>query len=372
MVEQGNCQMENKESKYINISEICLINKASNNTSSQSFLSSASPLRPETISIHSLSLKKTLSRESELASGSIGTLAKGELRLGNHSYKEICQDLRDNHINPNRFNLSKIEDREHVMLLLYSDELTTTVRNLLSCGIKDIIYNCSECNTLKYTRFLCRNTFCSKPRCVLSKIKRAEERLGRLNIEYRRCFHWELGSNSMSKRELERILPRILGRVPAHQKMLYKGKYYLPYIKVFDTTRKGYNHFHILHFGAPIKSREFIAQLRAIIPKVSNKAVFSVAGWGNTRARYGYLAKRLAGKLGHMKEGHYYYDDIMSREEWLKTYHNKRFLSWSFPKGKLVPSRLIERPLLCPDCGAVMYRMGYSYIFTQNDIPDPP
>lgn len=232
-------------------------------------------------------------------------------------------------------------------------------QHLDTCGLKWARYSC-ECKGInKIIPWYCHSRYCSNVECVQERIAIAQARLKSLDIRSKRVLHFSIGSTELDKTSLQHVVNKVLNRIPQKYKVLLKTSKRALYVKVFDISKgksgKQYLHYHILLLtkaGVPVDIREFINIMRYQINKISKVTTFSFAGYRNTNKVINYLAKRIAGEYGHKKEGFYYIKDIMSLKDYIKQYHNKTFITSSFPEGLTSKVRTDQKPRWCYDCNS--------------------
>jgi len=247
-----------------------------------------------------------------------------------------------------------------------------TVKNLLMCS-KYIKYStCPDCSLPFKTVYKCHNRYCSNFYDINYKMATAFHRLNDIKLKTHRYYHITIGSNELTKKELEKEIQKFI------RKLRKKG-YKAYYIKVFDigkrnhdTTGKYFNHYHIAFLPEIIEVRKFIFDCRQAIKK--SKAVFNNIGWRSRNSIFWYFARRVAGQYGHKKAGYYYLDEILGLEKYLETFHRAKVLTYSLPKG-LVYNTVLSSPVLeCPYCKVPLVFRGYLPItpdFWHDDLRQP-
>ena len=275
--------------------------------------------------------------------------------------------------------------------------------NVKSCGDHSVIYLCPECSHIHITPFKCTNKYCKIPACVNYRYKLSSEIVNDLFTDVctsykstkskskksasyitpklKKVYEITIGSNIRTKKQLEKVIQRyicILRTKSEYKKIKIKHNYKLNYLKTFDISKRNFEktnklwlHFHILFIPEGIKTREFILTSRSVLKEIDPDVVFSNVGLRSKEKKFDYIAKRIAGIFGHRKEGYYYLPDLMSEIDYFSTYHNSRFVTWSFPYPLTSQRRNRTHPILCPKCETAVVFIGYINEKIRNG-DDPP
>lgn len=253
----------------------------------------------------------------------------------------------------------------------YPLQFRTAVRHLVECGKLNIIMECPSCHHKHPFPMLCHNRYCTQEVDLFFKQRRAYSRLMNIKINSSRLYHFTIGSNDLSKKQLEKAISKVV------HKFRKKG-YKLSYIKAFDIgntnirkTGKLYLHFHIALLPEKIDIPQFISMIRIYLKKINPFLNFSNIGWRSKENVFSYFAKRDAGIYGHNKTGYYYLKDIYPTQAYLEQYNRRKFLSYSFPFGLIYNNVPSPSPMLCPKCENPLTFAYYEPILSPYP-PDPP
>ena len=308
---------------------------------------------------------------------------------------EIHEHLKYHVTELDDFNSSDVGKRMQNSLISYSDKEREIILNMMLCCRRWKISECSEggCNHdgstyKKRTIFRCHDRYCNCGFCVMTRYAKALDRLFSLGIHCKRLYHFTMGSNRMSKKELQSAYAKYVKRMRKPTKTELRNgviPYKMNYIKVFDIGRgsyeetgKYYNHFHTALVGEGINVSKFTARSLYVLKKINSNLNFWGIGWRYKKAIYKYFAKRVAGIYGH--DGNYYYmQDVMDLREYFNVYHNAKFLTWSSPEGYLHNYAPSPEPCLCPTHQIRLIPCGFEEM-TKEEIkdcmiqfpPDPP
>jgi hypothetical protein len=273
-----------------------------------------------------------------------------------------------------------IRSRAYLESLRVDEQYRKTVSNLFLCGRYWKIEECPCGKTQKKTTLNCHTMFCKQDSCVTAREIQARKRLQAIDIKSKRLYHFSIGSSLMSKQQLERAIYKWVGRM----RKVYGYK--LLGLKVFDIGRKHYEatgnywyHFHLAMLPEKklFNVRQFITDSRSILDGINTRAkthsdaLFNNIGWRSKNSVLSYFAKRVAGKLGHKKEGYYYLPDIMNLSEYLHTFYRKKTVSYHFPEGLIYITGTSYEPPVCIYCHEYLEFVG-TEIKTEIEHKPPP
>jgi len=156
-----------------------------------------------------------------------------------------------------------------------------------------------------------------------------------------RLYHFTIGSNRVSKSELNRVISVYMRRMRLGHKRKHRKAYSMHYLKVFDIGKKNYEtmgllylHYHIAllpEFNSGGIS-EFMETSRSVLQEINPDVVFNNIGFRKSKSIFRYFAQRNAGKLGHKKDHYYYYDNIMTFPTYIKLFYNTKLLTYHLPE----------------------------------------
>jgi hypothetical protein len=222
----------------------------------------------------------------------------------------------------------------------------------------------------------------------MTRYAKGLDRLFSLGVQSKRLYHFTVGSNRMTKKELQQAYAKYIKRMRNPTKKELKNgitAYQMNYIKVFDIARGSYaktgsyyNHFHTALVGENINISKFTARSQYVLNSINSDLNYWGIGWRYKKAIYKYFAKRIAGIYGH--DGDYYYlQDVMDLKTYFDVYHNAKFLTWSSPEGYLYNFAPSPKASLCPTHQIPLIRAGFEDM-TKEEVedcmiqfpPDPP
>ena len=269
------------------------------------------------------------------------------------------------------YDINKPYDRAILESLEYPEKYRNTIKNQLMCGKGIKEYACpNDCGIVKRVLMTCKTNFCNHKQCLRVRISRNLNYLNNLIINSRRLYHFSIGSNRLTIKELSKTITQYV------QSMRKKG-YKIQYIKVFDINKKTKNHWFHYHIALLPESKlsninQFMDDSKSYLNKT--KALFNNIGWRSKQNIFSYFAKRQAGQFGHKNQGYYNYPDVMSRLEWLENHLRKKNLT----KSTAIKSGLIytinghnSEPNLCPLCETKLLFSFNDYNAEQN-FKKPP
>ncbi len=189
----------------------------------------------------------------------------------------------------------------------------TTIHIQTFCGIR--YHKDKECVNSRYDKAHIKLT----PLFELLKQKKVKEL-------YMVC----LGSNRLPYEIIQKSINQWA------KTMRKKYGYRLCFIKVQDISNPN-NHF--FHFHLYLLTEKmitikltplFIARATKVLKQINPEMVYSQGGFTPLENCKGYMAKRIAGIFGEIRKGgHFFFEDFMNFETYLKTFHNKKSLSYS-------------------------------------------
>jgi hypothetical protein len=242
----------------------------------------------------------------------------------------------------NLFSSSNLNDLIFKELFNYPYDYHTTVRNIIKCGRKYRVDKCSvpDCEFCKKTIFTCQNRYCPCERCSNVRLNKARRRLNNWAWPKwtRRFYHFTIGSDKLSKKELDNVVTKFIRNMRHGDKRLNhkRRSYKLNYIKVFDIGQSGkYFHYHIAilpEFSSAYIPR-FMDDSTSVLNRISDNVIFNNIGFRRRVSILDYFAKRSAGILGHKNPGYYYYSDVMPLNSYLDTFYLSKNLTYSLPNG---------------------------------------
>lgn len=292
-----------------------------------------------------------------------------------HVFYKICEEIRKD-INDNdacQLKLNMWTDKEQLLIRIvwsFPEKYRKTYFNYLTCGLFERPLFCSEHDEQDTTPVYCFNRYCSNPACVHERKARLISKLqsryynGDGSCRVHSFTEFSIGSNLLTKKELEFVVNKYFVRMRKPQKRKDKGnkKYKMEYNKVFDVARNEagqlFNHFNIIIVNEGyIRYDDFINASRKILNDIDKRVVFSfdkTKSAEDLNGKIKYFAMRDAGVLGgHSKgnkEAYYSYEDLMTPLEYFELYHNSKFISVSKKSCLIYIKRHSANQKLCPLC----------------------
>ena len=274
--------------------------------------------------------------------------------------------------------LSAIKVRLFNLLQGFSGSQRDTIINILLCSRRYNLKQCREGSCFKKVIYSCHSIYCTCNKCKQVRVSRAEDRLYALKVKSKRMYHFTIGSDELSKKELQKYITKYMRIMRYPSKKSGALAYKLNYIKVFDIgrgsyrkTKRYYLHFHIAIIGEKLPIKAFLARSKAVLKNIHPRLNLWGIGWRPTSSLLHYFACRMAGVLGEKKSGYYYYPNVMGLEEYFQTYYNRRVLTWSSPQGFLITTAPTHRIDCCLAHNEPYMSIGYEDIEVDN-VPDPP
>ena len=286
------------------------------------------------------------------------------------------------------FKSNEKKDLMQQALISFNEKERDSILSMMLCCRRWKLSECPEggCNHdnstyKKRTIFRCHDRYCNCGFCTMTRYAKALDRLFSLGVKSNRLYHFTIGSNRMSKKELQSVYAKYIKRMRNPTKKELKAgitPYRMNYIKVFDLTKKGYSHFHTALIGENVNVSKFTARSIYVLKNINSDLNYWGIGWRYRKAMYKYFAKRIAGIYGH--DGNYYYmQDVMNLRTYFDVYHNAKFLTWSSPSGYLNNNAPSPEPCLCPTHQIPLIPAGFEEMSKEEIAdcmipfpPDPP
>lgn len=261
----------------------------------------------------------------------------------------------------------------------YDPKHSKTIGNIALCGTRNILLVCPDCNTIKLPIWYCNNRFCKMWECATKRQKTYQEQLTTLQKHTKRVYHFTIGSNELTKKELQNSIIKLFRALRHNNKIRWLNDLRFANIKAFDISKKNYQktgklwlHFHIAIIQEKIIPAMFIPTIKKLLKKISPLAVFNNIGYRSSKNVFSYFAKRCAGIYGHRKPGYYYLSDLITPQKYLDTYKLSKFMTFSLPKRLVNTIRRVPHNNTCPNCSSVMQRIKFVYFDDEILGYDPP
>jgi len=261
----------------------------------------------------------------------------------------------------------KFDDATLGLLLdAYPERFRTTLLNLWSCGLHDVVYRCPDCGRTVKKPSYCHSGFCSNEDCMESRYRLVLNRLRLKGVDSKRLYHFVVGSNAMSLKQLRAAFRRLVSGLRA------KG-FKIQHINVPDLTMDQWLHLHVALLPEPNgklnQVREFVRACNNIVGRMRLPFVFHNIGWRSKKGIFDYFAKRAAGMLGHLAKGYYGFQDCMTLTKFFSSIYRTKRLASHLPAPKSGLACIVGTLSYfeCPDCGAKLEFLGRSDMAVVED-----